>query len=58
MRMNDLTKIAKKLVSSKKGILAADWSLGTSEKHFKKNKIEHTEENRRKYRELLFSTPD
>lgn len=55
--MNELAQIAQELVSAQKGILAADWSLGTSEKHFKKNKIEHTEENRRKYRELLFSTP-
>ena len=53
--MSSPAQIAIKLVSPKKGILAADWSLGTSEKHFKKNGIEHTKENRRKYRQLLFS---
>jgi fructose-bisphosphate aldolase class I len=54
---DEMKKIAKDLVAPKKGILAADWSLGTSEKQFGKNNIEHTEENRKKYREILFTTP-
>jgi fructose-bisphosphate aldolase class I len=54
---DSLRKVVKDLVSPKKGILAADWSLGSSEKHFGKNNIEHTEENRRKYRQLIFTTP-
>lgn len=55
---NQLEKVAKQLVSPEKGILAADWSLGSSQKQFEKNGIEHTEENRRKYRQMLFTTPD
>ncbi len=50
-----LKEIALKLVAPKKGILAADWSLSSSEKHFGKNGIEHTLENRRKYRQMLFT---
>lgn len=53
-----LGSTAKQLVAEGKGILAADWSLKTSEKHFKRNGIEDTEENRRAYRELLFVTPE
>lgn len=55
--MDNLAQIAKELVSPKKGILAADWSVGTATKHFKKNAIESTEEKRRLYRQMLFSTP-
>jgi fructose-bisphosphate aldolase class I len=39
------------------GILAADESTGTIGKRFDNIKLENTEENRRKYRELLFTTP-
>jgi len=41
-----------------KGILAADESTGTIGKRFAMINVENTEENRRKYRELLFTTPD
>lgn len=40
-----------------KGILAADESSGTIEKRFKNIDVVSTEENRRSYRELLFTAP-
>ncbi|HZZ17844.1 MAG TPA: class I fructose-bisphosphate aldolase [Opitutaceae bacterium] len=40
-----------------KGILAADESFPTIEKRFKELGIDNTEDNRRSYRELLFTTP-
>ncbi|MFH0857485.1 MAG: class I fructose-bisphosphate aldolase [Candidatus Magasanikbacteria bacterium] len=55
--MESLKNIAKKLVADGKGILAADESFSTIEKRFQKIGIESTEENRRNYREMLFSTP-
>jgi fructose-bisphosphate aldolase class I len=45
------------MVAKDKGILAADESSGTIKKRFDKIKVESTEENRRAYRELLFTTP-
>lgn len=45
------------LLASGKGILAADESLPTIEKRFKALNIPSTEENRRAYREMLFTTP-
>lgn len=45
------------LLSSGKGILAADESLPTIGKRFAALDIPSTEENRRTYRELLFTTP-
>ena len=54
--VQDLQKIAKSLVSPTKGILAADESLGTIKKRFEAVGIESTEENRRSYREILFTT--
>lgn len=53
----DLESIATSLVSPGKGLLAADESTGTIEKRFKAVGIPNTEENRRAYRELLFTTP-
>jgi len=44
------------LLASGKGILAADESLPTIGKRFKALNIPSTEENRRAYRELLFTT--
>lgn len=54
--MNDLASIARAMVASGRGILAADESTGTIEKRFKGIGVECTEENRRGYRDLLFST--
>src|SRR5262245_37328433 len=48
---------ARALVPPGKGLLAADESAGTIEKRFKSAGIACTEENRRAYRELLFSPP-
>ena len=52
-----LSKTAAAMVAKGKGILAADESSGTCEKRFKSVSVECTEENRRAYRNLLFSTP-
>lgn len=52
-----LSEVAQTLVASGKGILAADESTGTIKKRFDKIGVENTEENRRAYRELLFTTP-
>jgi fructose-bisphosphate aldolase, class I len=57
MAANDLDSIARAMVAEGKGILAADESSGTIRKRFDKIRIESTEENRRAYRELLFTTP-
>jgi fructose-bisphosphate aldolase, class I len=45
------------LLAPGKGLLAADESLPTIEKRFKALGIPSTEENRRAYRELLFTAP-
>src|SRR5215216_5815726 len=51
-----LEEIAKALVAPGKGILAADESDGTIKKRFDSIGVESTEDNRRAYRELLFTT--
>ena len=56
MDINKLSAIAKRLVSNNKGVLAADESSPTIKKRFDSIGIESTENNRRDYRELLFST--
>jgi fructose-bisphosphate aldolase class I len=45
------------LMAPSKGILAADESLPTIARRFEPLGIESTEENRRKYRQMLFTTP-
>jgi fructose-bisphosphate aldolase, class I len=55
--MNDLNETARALVAPGKGILAADESSGTIERRFRAVDVESTEEHRRDYRELLFTTP-
>jgi len=52
-----LSKTAAAMVARGKGVLAADESSGTCEKRFKSVDVECTEENRRAYRGLLFTTP-
>ena len=54
---NGLETTARALVAPGKGILAADESFPTIEKRFKTLEIESTEDNRRAYREMLFTTP-
>jgi fructose-bisphosphate aldolase, class I len=56
MAEHELETTAKALVAPGKGILAADESTGTIEKRFKSIDVESTEENRRTYREMLFTT--
>lgn len=58
MNIKALEEIAQKMVADGKGILAADESTGTIAKRFAKINVESTEETRRAYRELLFTTPD
>jgi fructose-bisphosphate aldolase, class I len=57
MNRNELEACAGSLVARDKGILAADESFPTIEKRFKSVGIVSTEENRRAYRETLFTTP-
>jgi fructose-bisphosphate aldolase class I len=54
---HELAATAKALVAPGKGILAADESSGTIKKRFDSIQVESTEENRRSYREMLFTTP-
>lgn len=54
--MTTLNDIANAMVGAGKGILAADESTGTIAKRFSSIGVENTEENRRSYRELLFTT--
>lgn len=51
-----LNAVAKAMVAPGKGILAADESTGTIGKRFDGIKVENTEENRRAYRDMLFTT--
>ena len=53
----ELNAIARSIVADHKGVLAADESTGTIKKRFDSIGLESTEENRRAYRNLLFTTP-
>jgi fructose-bisphosphate aldolase, class I len=53
-----MTETARAMVAPGKGLLAADESAGTCKKRFDSVNVECTEENRRDYREMLFSTPE
>jgi fructose-bisphosphate aldolase class I len=55
--MSDATRItARELVAPSKGILAADESTGTIAKRFDQIGVASTEDTRRAYREMLFTT--
>ena len=56
-RHEELSSVARELVATGKGILAADESSGTIKKRFDAIALESTEESRRAYRELLFTAP-
>src|SRR5881397_2142446 len=56
MKSENLESVARKLVEGGKGILAADESSPTIEKRLKSISVPSTEENRRAYREILFTT--
>ena len=52
-----LNETARGMVAAGKGILAADESTATIGKRFDGIKVENTEENRRAYRDMLFTAP-
>jgi len=52
----ELIETARAIAATGKGILAADESTGTIGQRFQKINVENIEENRRKYRQLLFQT--
>jgi len=56
MSWDELYETARTIVADDKGILAADESTGTIKKRFDSIGVESTEENRRAYRNLLFTT--
>lgn len=56
MARGELETVARALVPKGKGILAADESSGTIKRRFDSIKLESTEENRRAYRDMLFTT--
>ncbi|KAF6714837.1 Fructose-bisphosphate aldolase B [Oryzias melastigma] len=55
-KKKELSDIAQRIVASGKGILAADESTGTMAKRLQNIKVENTEENRRCFRDILFSS--
>ena len=54
--MSELNKIALKIISNGKGILAADESNGTMTKRLENVQVPSTPENRLLFREALFSS--
>jgi len=54
--MSELNNIAKKIIQSGKGILAADESTGTMTKRLESVNVPSTAENRLLFRETLFSS--
>lgn len=56
--VKELTETASAMVAKGKGILAADESDPTIKKRFDSIGVDSTPDNRRDYRELLFTTPD
>lgn len=57
MNLDGLNKVARAMVAPGKGILAADESHPTIKKRFDTISVENTEQNRRAYREMLFTAP-
>ena len=58
MSAAELVQTAKAMVAKGKGILAADESTGTIGKRFDSIGVKNTEENRRDYRNMLFTAPN
>ena len=56
--MSELNRIAIKILSNGKGILAADESTGTMSKRLQKVNVESNEKNRLLFREILFSASE
>src|ERR1700722_4625920 len=57
MNIGERNATARALFAKNRGILAADESGSTIKKRFDTIKLESTEENRRAYREMLFTAP-
>ena len=57
MQTHELESTAQALVPAGKGILAADEGDATIKRRFDSINVENTEDNRRAYREMLFTTP-
>jgi fructose-bisphosphate aldolase, class I len=57
MRVEELEHIARALITDGKGILAADETAPTLTTRFDTLKISSTEQSRRTYREMFFTTP-
>src|SRR3990170_2910790 len=55
MNLAELKSVASAIVAKQKGVLAADERSPTIKKRFDSVKVEPTEENRRRYREILFT---
>ena len=58
MNVAELETVARDLGAEGRGILAADESSGTANKRLASVNVEQTLDNRRAYREMLFTTPD
>lgn len=56
--LEKMRKVAQKMVEKPKGIFAADESGGSIHKKFEAAGVDDTFENRRRYREMFFTTPD
>ena len=56
MNIDELKSVAQAIVAKQKGVLAADESSPTIKKRFDSIGVESTEENRRRYREIMFTT--
>ena len=56
MNIDTLKSVANAIVAKQKGVLAADESTPTIKKRFDKVNVESTEEIRRRYREILFTS--
>lgn len=54
-QQDELRQIANAIVAPGKGILAADESTGTLGKRFSQINVENVEENRRQYRQMMFT---
>lgn len=57
LKVAELARVAKQMVASGKGILAADESMKTVGKRFASIELENTEDNRRAFREMLLTVP-
>ena len=56
MNIDELKSVAQAIVAKQKGVLAAVESSPTIKKRFDSISVESTEENRRRYREIMFTT--